>query len=213
MIKAIIFDYDGVIVDSFLNVYKIYNIMCAQLKKPFNYTVEEFRKVYGYHSKECYANLGINTPEEQEIANEIYRTEIIKHIPKLFPHITQVLEKLHKKYKLILLSAAYDKEVKHKLEMYNLAEYFDTIIANDTNERVMKKSIAIKNLLTKYSSEEMIFIGDRIVDYDNAKKTGLQNIIIVEYGWGYDHAKIPEQRIVVEKPLDLLDAIEYIEKH
>jgi len=39
---------------------------------------------------------------------------------------------------------------------------------------------------------------------------GVDNLILVEYGWGYDPANVPEykSRMIVNKPKDLLKAVE-----
>ena len=44
----------------------------------------------------------------------------------------------------------------------------------------------------------------------NAKKGAEKNIIIVDYGWGYDKEKVPKQKIIVKKPADVLKAIKKI---
>ena len=63
MIKLIIFDYDGVIVDSFLNVHKVYQIACQKLGKQCPSNLDEFRKIYGHNSIEAKKNLGFNKEE------------------------------------------------------------------------------------------------------------------------------------------------------
>ena len=58
-------------------------------------------------------------------------------------------------------------------------------------------------------------IGDRNIDFDKGVEAGLlaENIILVEYGWGYDRSKMENnQKFMVNKPSDLIPAIKYIEK-
>jgi len=83
MIKLIIFDYDGVIVDSFKTVYEVYKIICQKLgvKKPKN--IEVFRNIYGYNLIECQENLGI-APANFKKAGKIFEEEVVKKNPKLF---------------------------------------------------------------------------------------------------------------------------------
>ena len=56
-IKAIIFDYDGVIVDSFPSVFEVYKIIAAECGGHIPKDLEEFRELYGYDYRECLRNL------------------------------------------------------------------------------------------------------------------------------------------------------------
>jgi len=212
MIKAIIFDYDGVIVDSFHSLHEVYKIICKELGKKCPEDIEEFQKLYGYNSDELKKNLGISEDEDMKV-NTIYHREIIKKIHPLFEGIRGVINKLKESYKLILISSSPRKEVMHKLEKYNLSDKFDLIFASD-NFRPMRKSKAIPEALKEMNlaPEEVIMIGDKTIDYDVGVKVGLKpsNIILVEYGWGYDKDKI-KQKFLVEKPSDLIKAVEEID--
>ena len=203
-IKAIIFDYDGVIVDSFPSIFEIYKEICNEFKLDFPQDIEEFRKVYGYRYQECFQNLKIKG-KNIDRANEIFKTEIVKKEHKVFNNIEEVLIELNKKYKLFLVSASYKAEVLKKLGDNKLIKYFDKIYCgSDTNT---SKENLINNLLKekKLLKREIISIGDRTIDFDIAKKVGLNddNIIIVSYGWGYDKDKVKIKNIA-HSPKDII---------
>ena len=181
MIKTIIFDYDGVIVDSFKNVFDVYKVICKELGKECPKTFEKFRKIYGYNSIECYQNLRI-PEEEYERAGKLYKREILKKNPSLFPEIGKVLDELSKKYSLVLISSSYKEEVVQKLNAFQLLKYFKEILAKDFHDKHFDKSDSILNFLSRngLASNEVILIGDRDIDYDEGKKAGLKKIILVE---------------------------------
>jgi HAD superfamily hydrolase (TIGR01549 family) len=211
MIKAVIFDYDGVIVDSFLHVYEVYKVICAALSVEIPDTLEEFRKVYGYNSKECYRNLGI-AKEDYIKASEIFKREILKRDIGMFDGIKEVLLELSKKYKLILISSAYTEEIVQKLEKFGIRDLFMDIIgktepgAHRNKEHDFIETVEQLGL----DADEIILVGDRAVDYDEGTRAGLKNIILVDYGWGYDKKRF-KQEVVVEKPADMLEAVERID--
>ena len=103
MIKAIIFDYDGVILDSFHSLHEVYKIMCKELGKKCPEDIEEFKKLYGYTSKELKKNLGISEGDEDMKSNIIYNREIIKKDHSLFEGMREVINKLKESHKLILI--------------------------------------------------------------------------------------------------------------
>ena len=214
MIKAIIFDYDGVLVDSFPSVHGVYMKICKELGKSCPPDFEGFKEVYGYSSRDLMRNLDIKG-EEIDRANEIYKKEITKINSPLFHRIDNVVRNLSKKYKLVLISSSPREEVMQKLDRFNLSKDFDLVFASDKSG-AMRKPDAIKKTFEQLDVKpsEVIMIGDRTIDYDEGISVGIpsENIILVDYGWGYDSEKIPKQESPIKAPEDLFKRIIEIEK-
>ncbi|MBT3817085.1 MAG: HAD-IA family hydrolase [Candidatus Magasanikbacteria bacterium] len=210
MVKLIIFDYDGVIVDSFPNVHSVYQIICEKLGKSCPDNLEDFKKVYGHSSLECYANLSF-TEEERVKGNMMFKEEILKKDAKPFDGIIEVLKELHKSYKLVVISSSYKEEVEQKLEKFGILNLFDFILAKENHIGRFEKTGSIKKVMENLAikSNEVLLIGDRNVDFIEGEKAGLNNILLVEYGWGYDLKEIPEytQKVLIKNPIDLLDFV------
>ena len=209
MIKVIIFDYDGVIVDSFPTVHEVYQIICKRLGKDCPSSLNKFKKVYGYHSRELLKNLNF-TQEEINKVDRIYRKEILNHIPPLFPGIVDVIMQLHKNYKLIVMSSSPKHDVIKKLEHFSLLKFFNYVLGSEKLGPI-RKARPLAGLIRSFgiNKDEVLVIGDRIQDYNSAKEAGLNNVVLVEYGWGYDKKEIPDykSKLLVKKPLDLLNAV------
>lgn len=211
MIKLIIFDYDGVIVDSFPNVYEVYKIICDRLGKQCPERIEDFKKIYGHSSSECYSQLGF-TEEERVKGNIIFKEEIIKKEPIAYKGIAEVLNLLHRNYKLVLISSNYKEEVEQKVEKLGFRELFDFILAKESHIGRFEKTESIKKIIEdlEIKPDEVLLVGDRNVDFIEGSAAGLKNILLVDYGWGYNQEEIPDykQKILIKKPEDLLKAIE-----
>lgn len=209
MIKAIIFDYDGVIVDSFTTIFEVYKIICKELNGKCPESLKKFKKIYGYQAKEAKKNMGIK-PEDFKRADEIFKREIIKKEPELFMGIKETLENLNKEYKLFLITSNFKEEVRQKSEKFGLIEYFDKILGNE-GDGIYKKSEQINNIIETFNlkKNEILYIGDRDIDFDISREAGLDHVLLVNYGWGYNNKKI-KQDIIIEKPFDIINAIKII---
>jgi phosphoglycolate phosphatase len=207
MIKAIIFDYDGVIVDSFVGVFLVYQKICDYFNVVCPEDIEEFRKTYGYNYLECLTNLGVAEKDFDE-AQKIYQEEIIKINHNIFTDISEVIIELSNKYKLYLVSASHSHEVLPKIEKFGLSEYFEQIYCGA--DKKQRKNVMMSELIASnnYLPDEIISIGDRAIDYAASKQAGLQdeNIILVTYGWGLDRSLVGEAKIA-DNPIEILSFI------
>jgi len=212
-VKLIIFDYDGVIVDSFPTVHNVYSIICEKLGYKCPKSFEKFKKIYGYDSRSAAKSLGFRKEDGAEIGR-MYKDEIVKQNPSLFNGIVEVIGKLSEEYTLVLISSSPTVEVESKLGKFGLADKFQRVYGSAGGGPLNKIPVIREVLkLMDCKAEEVIMIGDRLNDYIQSVEAGLlqENIILVEYGWGYDKKKIPRRSYKVDKPKDLLKAVKIVE--
>ncbi len=214
MIKLIIFDYDGVIVDSFNDNFEIYKKIFLELDtkiKPKN--LDEFKKVYGASYKEMHKTVGIKE-EDFDKVDEIYERELKNVQPKPFSKMKEVLAELSKKYKLVVVSANYSEHIKKTLNAFGLLSFFDAIIGN-TGLDLPSKDVLFLNVLEQFNirPHETISIGDREIDFILSKRAGINNVILAGYGWdGVEKLKRQNPEIIVDNPEEILKAINGIDK-
>jgi len=176
MIKTILFDFDGVILDSM----KIKGDGFVELFK--EYPKNSVKMLEAYH----YANGGISRfAKIRYFFNDILHTEISdKEVGNLADKFAQIItEKLFDPANLIaetitfirkncahyhchIVSGAEHHELKRLCSHFGIESYFKSIQGSPTI-----KSTLIANLLAHndYRSEETLLIGDSINDYEAAK--------------------------------------------
>ncbi len=210
MIKAIIFDYDGVIVESANDAFDIYTKIFEELKienKPK--TLKEFKKIYGLTHHELIKNMCIEEKDLNKI-DEKFKKETYKIQPKPFPKIKEVLEELHQKYKLVIVSSNFTDHIKDNLKIFGLYNFFDLIKGVEDSSSPFSKDKALTQVINELGlkNEEVVFLGDMEMDCISGKKAKIDNTIPVTYGWDTEEKfKKYNPKILVNSPTEILDVI------
>ena len=99
----------------------------------------------------------------------------------IFPDTTKTLERLSKKYRLVLLSNTAEKEGMEAVERYGLEEYFDEIILSGSVGLAKPDPRIFKIVLDKMNvnPEQVLVVGDNLeTDIIPARTLGMKGILI-----------------------------------
>ena len=184
MLKGIIFDFDGVIVESvqiksnaFSEIYKPYGTEIVNKiieHHEANGGMSRFEKIKFYH--ESLLNQSITKEEIVKLANQFSEQVIDKVI--MSPYIPSALEYIQNnygKYKLFISTGTPTKEIQVILKKRSIDKYFDGIFGSPE-----KKYSHIEEILLQYGfeSNELIFYGDSSTDLNAAKLLGVEFILV-----------------------------------
>lgn len=180
MIKNILFDFDGVILDSmkikgdgFAELFKTYPQSSIEKLETYHYAnggVSRFNKIRYFFREICKTE--VSEPEVELLASRF--GEIIAD--KLFDPdnlISETVAYIRQHYTLYnchIVSGAEHHELNDLCAHFKIADYFKSIEGSPT-----VKSDLIRNLLHKngYQANETALIGDSINDYEAAKANGI----------------------------------------
>jgi HAD superfamily hydrolase (TIGR01509 family) len=174
-LKAVLFDLDGVIIDSFDAWHSVFN----HVRKNFKLKViskEEFRKKVWGGSVEADAKNYFKNRDAKEI-EKAYLKLITKHLEKtkLLPDAVKVLEAVKKKkIKIGLVTNTFRKPVIDTLKFHKINKYFDAVVTSDDVEKAKPYPDAIIKLCEKLNvmPDEAIVVGDTKNDYKAGKAAG-----------------------------------------
>lgn len=181
MIKAVLFDFDGTLADTYDAWYSLMN----GVLKEMNYeeiSTEEFEsKCWGKKITECFEILvgKDNAQEAYTIALEKSSDSFSKI--RVFEESKHVLSQIHESgYKIALVSNTMSPFLKPMVEVSGLGEYFNLVIGADSVENPKPSPDIIEYTLKemKIGKEEAIFVGDTVYDSQSARSAGIQSIII-----------------------------------
>lgn len=178
-VKAILFDLDGVIIDSPHAIWKSHNIAAKRLGYP-PCKKEDIYRLIGMRWDDVIAILWPEADVElfKKTVNEVYE-DVYKHV-KLIGNVNKVLKELKKRgFKLALVSGSnrgYADEVLRKLN-FDSSLLDARIHCEDTEKHKPDPDpilLALKKLRVK--PKEAIYIGDSLIDYRAAKAAGVNFI-------------------------------------
>ncbi|MBI2208628.1 HAD family hydrolase [Candidatus Woesearchaeota archaeon] len=174
-LKAILFDFDGVLIDSFDAWHHVFN----QTRKHFKLTgfdKDKFRKkawgkILDTELKENFPNQDVEEIKDQ------YRTLIKKHYhkTKLLPDAREVLETVkNKKIKIGLVTNTFKEPAIKTLNFHKIRQYFNVVITPDDVEKPKPYPDPILKACEKLEvqPDEVIYVGDTKNDYKAGKAAG-----------------------------------------
>lgn len=195
MIKTILWDFDGVILDSM----KIKGDGFAELFQ--KYSLNEVQKLQKFH----YKNGGVSRFDKIKyfynkiLLKKIYDHEVIEHAnmfakiikkkifdkKNLIEDSLQFIKKNFKKYNFHIVSGSEHQELNELCKYFFIDRYFISI-----NGSPITKDLLVQNIIKDfcYNNDEVILIGDAITDYNAAKKNqirfyGYNNVELKNYGY------------------------------
>jgi HAD superfamily hydrolase (TIGR01509 family) len=210
--KLIIFDYDGVLVDTFPVTCMAYKEIFKEFKINRHYEPEEFRYLFEADWKKFVATLGITSKEDIKKVEDIFRKVVLenKDSIRLFPAIKQLLTTLKDKgHNMVIVSNNYERVIRTQLDKEGVSHYFDHIL--DVSHGLKPDPAGVLVALKKLNAgpDETILVGDMDADIEAAKKAKLKKVIAVD--WGYHHVhKLKDADVIVHSPEQLLEEINKI---
>ena len=183
-IKAILFDFDGVIVDSEPLHFEAHkkalvdfgvdltfdDYMDFGVSKGDNNLYEKVAQKYG---------VKIDKEVISKTKKQIYR-EIFDEKAELIPGILESLEKFSEKYDLAIVSSGVKSSIEYAIDKFNIGKYFKFVITGDDVERVKPfPDVYLKAIeLLGHKKEDCVAIEDSETGLEAAKNAGIKCIAI-----------------------------------
>ena len=193
MIRAIIFDFDGVITDSEPVHLKMFQKVLSEMGITLN--AREYYEVYlGMDDKGCFTTIlksnGIGTASQliqsliQKKTN--YLMEYIKNDLFIYPGVVELVGSYRKDYLLAIASGALRHEIEFVLESAGIRSAFSVIVsAEDVSEgkpnpECFNKTLERLNGIggERIKKDECLVIEDSIAGIEAAKAAGMSCVAV-----------------------------------
>lgn len=199
--KIVIFDFDGVIADSFEHSFDTIAALFPGT------TREKYRDSYKgnvYENSKNFTDLSVDEIKKKYL--KLYLKNTHKII--LFDKIDKTIRDLSEKFTLTMVSSCAIDIIDIVLKREGLRQCFDSIF--DGYNYHSSKIEKFKNVLDKYkvSTKDCIFVTDTIGDLKEAEKAGIECIAV---SWGYHNSALLEQgkhKCIIDQPEEILKEVE-----
>lgn len=206
MIKYVIFDFDGTLVDSKDVFISVFNQLADKhkFKKIESEAIETLRR---QSMMERCKTLNFPLYKLPFFAGEAYM--LYKNASSrliLFDGIKDMLDELkHRGYKLAVISSNSEYNIRDFLQKNKLDYIKDIFCSNNIfgKDKIIKYFLKMRKL----KKSEVIYVGDELRDIVGCKKAGIK---VIWVGWGYDVIDMARQEnpnYMVNSPQEILDIV------
>lgn len=172
MIKNYIWDFDGMLFDSYPHITSAFQKMMSEYGKEVNPITA--KKLFEKKFSVAYDFYDV-TQEQKKKFREYEHDVNLKPIAIPFKNTVKVLEELNKNGKKNYVYTHRGKSVFYYLEKYNLLNLFDEVITSQNAFPEKPSPAAINYLTDKYglNNDETVMIGDREIDVLSGNNAGV----------------------------------------
>jgi len=207
--KLVVFDFDGVIIDSFAEQKRRYDFVYASFgKKSPAKTLAQWREWHDSKWERNYTRIGITGEQLRKVPGRFWRGFSYK-TSKPFPGIARALARLYGRYELAIVSNTKRQIVEKDLKKRGLRKFFSLVEGGDHDSN---KTQRLKNVLEKAGVEKRnaVMVGDTQTDIVAGKALGVKTLAVV-YGWETrERLSKAKPDFFVAKPSGIPKAIERV---
>ena len=177
----VMFDYDGVIVDSFEQVCSDFLKACSA----YGFAIDE-EGFNCLHDDNCYRAMkeqyGLSEKVIDAILQEYEEITKKKQDLRVFEGMHEAIKKIAEKHKVVVITSNISANVREVLYNNGITEFEDIVGAEKEKSKVKK----IRRAMKSYPSDISYYIGDTAGDMIEAREAGAKTIAV---SWGYQSAE------------------------
>jgi len=192
--KIILFDFDGVIADSFSIGFEVNKVIDPKIV-----TENDFRRLFDGDINDWSKGSSYTEEEIKKINDDFFA----RYIPqmkkaKMIPGMKEVIVELSKNHTLLIISSTIISPIRDFLKRNKILAYFDNIVGSNFVDA--NKTERIKMIFKKYGVEpkDCVFITDTLGDMKEAASVGVSSIGVA---WGFQE----KENLLKGKPFRIVD--------
>lgn len=179
--SVVVFDLDGVIVDSFPVMREAFSIAYAEVVGDGEAPFEEYERHLGRYFPDIMKIMGLPPAMETPFVRESYR--LAGRVP-LFDGVTEVLEELRERgFRTAIATGKAGDRARHLLDKLGVIHLFDHVIGSDEVANAKPAPDIVLHALDLLGArpEDALMLGDAVTDIAAARGAGVTAVAAL---WG-----------------------------
>ena len=179
MKSVLIFDYDGVLVDSLDLFMDLFIRACQNEGWGIIESRKSFLRLFEGNMFEQMQKNGMSKNDILRIVLQVKEGLLQNYeLLSIFPNVKETLKLLSKNYTM-LISTSNDSDVVKKVLKQNNLLFFQEIYGSDKHHSKIEKMLMIKE---KFPNHKYVYIGDTTGDIIEGKKANVETVAVT-WGW------------------------------
>ena len=186
-IKLVIFDLDGTLVDSSIDIANAINYAVGPYRVP-QVTVQEVISLVGEGISRLMEKIILKegTEADRDLLVERFLDYYSRHLvdnTTVYPGVRETLAQLGAYRKAVISNKRESLSIK-TLEQLGLSEYMDIIVGSDTVKERKPSPLPVRHVLSALgvSQEGAVIVGDSNYDIEAGKSAGIRTVAVT-YGY------------------------------
>ena len=181
--SAILFDWDGTLLDSFPASYRA--SMAVLRHYGIDVDRERFLETYSPNWYASYERLGVHR-DEWDNADRLWRRSYARERRELFPFASELVERLRSSGRTVGIVTSGDRDrVTTELEEFGLTKTFSVVVCHEDTEEKKPHPAPLAHALDRLSisASVTVYVGDRPEDVEMGQRAGAYTVAVEsEYG-------------------------------
>ncbi|MFJ5309705.1 HAD-IA family hydrolase [Streptomyces sp. NPDC088350] len=203
-ITSVVFDLDGVLVNSFAVMREAFTIAYAEAVGEGEPPFEEYNRHLGRYFPDIMRIMGLPLEMETPFVRESYR---LAHLVEMFDGVPELLAELrHRGLRLAVATGKAGPRARSLLDTLGIHRYFDVVLGSDEVARPKPAPDIVLKAMESMSADpdRTVMVGDAVTDLASARGAGITAVAAM---WGETDRETllaAEPDVVLHKPAELL---------
>jgi len=203
-IRAVVFDLDGVVVDSSAVMREAFSIAYAEAVGDGPAPFEEYNRHMGRYFPDIMRHMGLPLAMEEPFVRESYR---LAHRVPLFPGVRETLQALRDRgIRTAIATGKSSPRARSLLDLLGVLDLFDHVIGSDEVARPKPApDIVLRALeLLGIAAAQAMMVGDAVIDLASGREAGVTTVATTWHGGDLTTLLAAGPDLVLHAPTELL---------
>ena len=184
--KLIMFDYDGVIMDTWKFTRSFYKELSEEFSLGIPDNEDYLKELLELDWKQTLKKLGLTTKEQLDRNEVLFRQGLKKFsmLIKPYEEIGELFSRLSENHALAVVTNNYSSEVMQRMKKFNIFKHIKSVYGGESGNLKPSQFLLNKCMHELCAKpEDCVYVGDMDGDITAARKAKVSRVVAATYGY------------------------------